>query len=87
MSNYKSNFNLHNIIVNIHFYKDNFQSIKEYDTYDNELSEHIRNIYSKESISDIYDNSYSDYNIIGLNILEIELTLFLIQPQEPMEDR
>ncbi len=67
---YKSNFNLHNIIVNIQFYKDKFKSIKEYDTYDNELSEHIRNIYNQNEISDIYGNSYNDYNIIGLNILE-----------------
>ena len=67
---YKSNCNLHNIIVNIDFYKDNFENIKEYDTYNNELSEHIRNIYNKKTISELYDNSYSDYNIIGLNILE-----------------
>lgn len=66
----KSNYNLHNIIVNIDFYKDNFKSIKEYDTYNTELSEHIKYIYNKKSISELYDNSYSDYNIIGLNILE-----------------
>ena len=66
----KSNYNLHNIIVNIEFYKDNFTTIKEYDKYNTELSEHIKYIYKKNSISDLYDNSYSDYNVIGLNILE-----------------
>lgn len=66
----KSNYNFHNIIVNIHFYKDDFTKIKEYDIYNNEISEHIKYVFNKENISDIYDNSYSDYNIIGLNILE-----------------
>lgn len=66
----KSNNNLHNIIVNIHFYKDNFENIKEYDTYNTELSEHIKILYNKKTISELYNNSYTDYNIIGLNILE-----------------
>lgn len=66
----KSNNNIHNIIVNIDFYKNDFEKIKKYDTQNNELSEHIKNIYNKNTILDIYNNSYSDYNIIGLNILE-----------------
>jgi len=66
----KSNNNLHNIIVNIDFYKDNFENIKEYDTYNTELSEHIKILYNKKTITELYNNSYSDYNIIGLNILE-----------------
>lgn len=67
----KSNYNFHNIIVNINFYKGgDFTKIKECDIYNNELSEHIKYVFNKKNISDIYDNSYSDYNIIGLNILE-----------------
>lgn len=66
----KSNYNFHNIIVNINFYKGDFSKIKEYDIYNNELSEHIKYVFNKKNISEIYDNSYSDYNIIGLNILE-----------------
>ena len=65
----KSNYNFHNIIVNINFYKGDFTKIKNMIfiimNYQN-----ILNMYSIRIYLKIYDNSYSDYNIIGLNILE-----------------
>tara|TARA_Y100000768_G_scaffold388772_1_gene387025 strand:- start:2387 stop:3610 length:1224 start_codon:yes stop_codon:yes gene_type:complete len=66
----QSNMNLNNIITNIEFYKDNFKHINKYENTNNELSEHIRSIIHLKDTTSIYNNSYSDYNIIGLNILE-----------------
>jgi len=66
----KSNHNLHNIIVNIDFYKTKFSQINTYDNVNDELSEHIKNIINMESINDIYNNSYSEYMVIGMNILD-----------------
>ena len=66
----ESNYNFHNIIVNISFYDKYFKNIEKYDTIKDELSEHIKYIINLNNINDIYINSYSDYNIIGLNILE-----------------
>ena len=66
----KSNNNLHNIKVNISFYKNKFNNINQFDTYDDELSEHIKNMFRKNTILELYNNAYTDYNIIGLNILE-----------------
>ena len=66
----KSNCNLHNIKVNIDFYKDNFSNINIYDNINEELSEHIKNIIKMKNIDSIYNNSYSDYMIIGMNLLD-----------------
>ncbi len=66
----KSNKNLHNIKVNIEFYKDKFSNINIYDNVNYELSEHIKNIVKMESIDEIYSNSYSDYMVIGMNLLD-----------------
>jgi DNA polymerase III delta prime subunit len=66
----KSNRNLHNIKVNIHFYKDNFSKINIYDNINEELSDHINNIIRMKNIDDIYKNSYSDYMVIGMNLLD-----------------
>ena len=66
----KSNHNLHNIIVNIDFYKTKFTQINTYDNVNDELSEHIKNIIKMESMNDIYNNSYSEYMVIGMNILD-----------------
>lgn len=66
----KSNNNLHNIKVNIDFYKGTFKNINTYDNVNEELSEHIKNILKMEDIDSIYTNSYSDYMIIGLNLLD-----------------
>ena len=66
----RSNSNLHNIKVNIHFYKDNFSRINIYDNIDEELSDHINNIIKMKNIDDIYKNSYSDYMVIGMNLLD-----------------
>ena len=61
---------MHNIIVNIDFYKTKFTQINTYDNVNDELSEHIKNIIKMESINDIYNNSYSEYMVIGMNILD-----------------
>ena len=66
----KSNCNLHNIKVNIHFYRDNFTNINGYDNINEELSEHIQNIIKMNNIDDIYSNSYSDYMVIGMNLMD-----------------
>ena len=65
-----SNKNFHNIINNIKFYKGNYNTIHKYDTTENELSLFIRNILDMDNINDLYLKAISDYNIIGLNILE-----------------
>tara|TARA_Y100001935_G_scaffold255184_1_gene266976 strand:+ start:5942 stop:7132 length:1191 start_codon:yes stop_codon:yes gene_type:complete len=72
----KSNCNLHNIKVNIDFYKDNFSNINIYDNINEELSEHIKNIIKMKNIDSIYNNSYSDYMIIGMNLLD-SIDIFL----------
>lgn len=66
----KSNCNLHNIKVNIEFYKDNFSNINIYDNINDDLSKHIQNIIKMKDIDDIYNNSYSDYMVIGMNLLD-----------------
>jgi len=65
-----SNCNLHNIKVNIQFYKDNFSEINVYDNINEELSVHINNIIKMKNIDEIYKNSYSDYMVIGMNLLD-----------------
>lgn len=66
----KSNKNLHNILVNIDFYNNNFNNINKYQCVNDELSKHISEIINTKDIQQIYNKSYSDYTIIGLNILE-----------------
>ena len=66
----KSNCNLHNIKVNISFYKENFSRINVYDNINEELSVHINNLIKMKDIDDIYKNSYSDYMVIGMNLLD-----------------
>jgi adenylate kinase family enzyme len=66
----KSNCNLHNIKVNIEFYKDNFSNINIYDNINDELSKHIQNIIKMKDVDEIYNNSYSDYMVIGMNLLD-----------------
>ena len=61
---------MHNIKVNIDFYKDKFSNIHIYDNVNEELSEHIKNIVKMESIDEIFSNSYSDYMVIGMNLLD-----------------
>ncbi len=65
-----SNNNLHSIITNIKFHKKDYGNINIYDKKESELSLFIKDILKSECIDDIYLKSYSDYNIIGLNILE-----------------
>jgi hypothetical protein len=66
----KSNCNLHNIKVNIDFYKNDFSKINIYDNINEELSQHINTIIKMKNIDDIYNNSYSDYMVIGMNLLD-----------------
>tara|TARA_Y100000996_G_C22556075_1_gene655576 strand:+ start:3726 stop:4919 length:1194 start_codon:yes stop_codon:yes gene_type:complete len=66
----KSNCNLHNIKVNIEFYRDGFTNINVYDNINEELSGHIQNIIKMDNINDIYSNSYSDYMVIGMNLMD-----------------
>jgi hypothetical protein len=66
----KSHCNINSVIINIDFYKNNFSSINEYDKNENELSSYIRKIIQLNNTEYTYNSSFSDYNIIGLNILE-----------------
>ena len=66
----KSDYNLNNIIANIHFYRD---SIKKINVFDKEISntKAIKDIFTKNnSINDIYRICSCDNIIIGLNIIE-----------------
>ena len=49
-----SNFNLHNIITNIKFYKDDFKNINRYENNDIELSDYINKIIKMNNFTDIY---------------------------------
>jgi adenylate kinase family enzyme len=65
----KSNHNFHNIKINLDFYKKDVQLIHNYDKVESELDLSIKTLFTKD-IKNIYDSSYSDYLVIGLNILE-----------------
>lgn len=65
-----SNFNLHNIITNIKFYKDDFKNINRYENIDIELSDYINKIIKMNNFTDIYRYSETDFNIINLNLIE-----------------
>ena len=65
-----SNYNLHNIITNIQFYKNNFNNIQKYENTNMEISEYINIIIETNKFSDIYRYSESDFNVINLILLE-----------------
>ncbi len=65
----KSDYNFHNIKINIDTYKDDFSQVQEYDKQEEELSSFIRKMYHSD-ILDIYRICDSDYNIISLNLLQ-----------------
>lgn len=65
-----SNFNLHNIITNIKFYKNDFKKINKYENNDIELSDYINKIIKMDNFNDIYRYSETDFNIINLNLIE-----------------
>ena len=65
----KSNYNFHNIKVNIDTYKDDFSQVQEYDKQEEELNLFIRKMY-RSDIIDIYRICDSDYNIISLHLLQ-----------------
>lgn len=82
-----SNYNLNSIITNINFYKNNYNNIKIYDKKETELSLFIKNILNSYIIDDIYSKSYSDYNIIGLNILENIYNWMVLNKNIPYKTR
>ncbi len=65
----KSNYNFHNIRINLKFYQEKTTQIQTFQKNENELFTFIKEMYSK-NISDIYRYVISDYNIISLNVLE-----------------
>lgn len=65
----KSNYNFHNIKINIHLYKGDYHEIQKYDTKEDELFTFIRKIYPY-NIEELYRSCVSDYNIISLHILQ-----------------
>ena len=67
---HNSNYNLHNIIINLDFYKDDFSNMNRYENNNIELSEYINKIIRMDNFVDIYRYSVVDFNIISLNILE-----------------
>lgn len=82
----KSNRNLHNIKVNIDFYKDKFSNINVYDNIHHELSQHIKNIIKMNTIDEILSNSYSDYMVIGMNLLD-SIDIFLKKKTMSKKDK
>lgn len=66
----KSNFNFHNIQINIQLYKENTNKIHTYRKREDELSHYIKKIYKIDCIKDLYNYIISDYNTISLNILD-----------------
>ena len=65
----KSDYNFHNIKINIDTYKDDFSQVQEYDKQEEELASFIRKMY-RSDIIDIYRICDSDYNIISLHLLQ-----------------
>ena len=65
-----SNYNLHNIIINLDFYKGDFSNMNRYENNNIELSDYINKIITMDNFVDIYRYSENDFNIINLNILE-----------------
>ena len=66
----KSNYNFHNININLEFYKNNTNQINTYDKKYDDLFEIIDKISNSTNMDEIYRNVFSDYSIISLNILE-----------------
>lgn len=67
---HNSNYNLHNIITNIDFYKGDFSNMNRYENNNIELSDYINKIITMDTFVDIYRYSENDFNIINLNLLE-----------------
>jgi len=65
-----SNYNLHNIIINLDFYKGDFTNMNRYENNNIELSDYINKIITMDNFVDIYRYSENDFNIINLNLLE-----------------
>jgi len=64
----KSHYNFNSLKVNLDF-KANVENVESYEESNNELEEYIKKMFKKDTEM-IIKSSYSDYNIIGLNILE-----------------
>ena len=64
----KSHYNFNSLKINLDF-KANVENIESYEESNHELEEYIKKMFQKDTEM-IIKSSYSDYNIIGLNILE-----------------
>ena len=64
----KSHYNFNSLKINLDF-KANVENVESYEESNNELEEYIKKMFQKNTEM-IIKSSYSDYNIIGLNILE-----------------
>ena len=63
----KSHYNFNSLKINLDF-KANVENVESYEESNNELEEYIKKMFQKNAEM-IIKSSYSDYNIIGLNIL------------------
>jgi len=77
-----SNYNLHNIIINLDFYKGDFSNMNRYENNNIELSDYINKIITMDNFVDIYRYSENDFNIINLNILENLNKIFNFKKKE-----
>ena len=77
-----SNYNLHNIIINLDFYKGDFSNMNRYENNNIELSDYINKIITMDNFLDIYRYSENDFNIINLNILENLNKIFNFKKKE-----
>tara|TARA_B100001094_G_scaffold308043_1_gene340292 strand:- start:770 stop:1978 length:1209 start_codon:yes stop_codon:yes gene_type:complete len=64
----KSQYNFNSLKINLDF-KANVENVESYEESNHELEEYIKKMFQKDTEM-IIKSSYSDYNIIGLNILE-----------------
>ena len=66
----KSNYNFHNIQMNLKFYQGKTDTIQTFQKNEEELFTLIQKVYRMDSLEDIYRSIINDHTIISLNILQ-----------------
>ena len=66
----KSNYNFHNIEINLKFYQGSTNTIHLFQKKEDELFLFIKRIYQSDSLENIYRSVINDYTTISLNVLE-----------------
>ena len=66
----KSNYNFHNIQINLNFYQGNTDTIQTFQQNEEDLSVMVKKIYHTDDLEEIYRSLINDYTIVSLNIIE-----------------